>query len=209
MLFALIIVYVVSLVYLAITDRFRHYTWLVGLQGWLLFGIAFLRMHEVQVGELVFILAETLLFKAVVVPYMLLRIIRKTGVAKVHQDSASGLGFLLFFIVALIVSVGIAYYIADTTINVVFFAVALYALLCGLLLITTHKRIFSHLIGFLVIENGVFLFSMAVGVEMPFLVNIAMLLDILMSVLMLGLFVSKLGERLRSLNVDELTTLKD
>jgi len=81
--------------------------------------------------------------------------------------------------------------------------------LCGLILITTHKRIFSHLIGFLVIENGVFLFSLAVGVEMPMLVNIAMMLDILMSVLMLGVFFSKLGERIRNLTSDELTSLKD
>ena len=59
------------------------------------------------------------------------------------------------------------------------------------------------------IENGVFLFSMAIGVEMPFLINIAILLDILMSVLMLGLFVGKIGSRLHDLSADTLTTIKD
>lgn len=101
------------------------------------------------------------------------------------------------------------YYLADTQIDRVFFGVALYALLSGMLLIVNHKRIFSHLVGFLVIENGVFLFSMAIGVEMPYLINIAILLDILMSVLMLGLFAGKIGRRLHDFNSDSLTSLKD
>lgn len=209
MLFALIIIYVVTLVYLSITDRFRYYASLIAVQGWVLFAIAVMRLNHVNWAEFSFILAETLVFKALLVPYMLFRIIRRTGVNRVHQGAVSGFNSLLLFVMGLLVSVGISYYIADTTVNVVFFAVAIYAMICGLLLITTHKRIFSHLIGFLVIENGVFLFSMAVGVEMPFLINIAILLDILMSVLMLTIFLSKLGERFQSLNADELTSLKD
>ncbi|MDL2230513.1 hypothetical protein LJB87_01825 [Alistipes sp. OttesenSCG-928-L06] len=209
MLFALIIIYVVTLVYLSITDRFRNYASLICVQGWVLFGIAILQLHAINWAELTFVLAETLVFKAIVVPYMLFNIIRKTGVARVHENSVTGINSLLLFVAGLLVSAGIAYYIADTTVNVVFFAVALYAVLCGLILITTHKRIFSHLVGFLVIENGVFLFSLAVGVEMPMLVNVAMMLDILMSVLMLGVFFSKLGERIRNLTSDELTALKD
>ena len=209
MLFALIIIYVVTLVYLAITDRFRNYVSLICVQGWVLFGIAILQLHTINWAEFTFVLAETLVFKAIVVPYMLFNIIRKTGVARVHENSVTGLYSLLLFVFCLLVSAGIAYYIADTTVNVVFFAVALYAVLCGLILITTHKRIFSHLVGFLVIENGVFLFSLAVGVEMPMLVSVAMLLDILISVLMLGVFFGKLGERMQSLNTDELTSLKD
>ena len=209
MLFALIIIYVATLVYLGITERFRYYASLIAVQGWVLFGIAILRLHTINWGEFAFVLAETLVFKAIIVPYLLHRIIKRTGVARVHEGAVTGISSLLLFVMGLLVSAGLAYYIADTTVNVVFLAVAMYAVLCGLILITTRKRIFSHLIGFLVIENGVFLFSMAVGVEMPMLVSVAMLLDILMSVLMLGVFFSKLGQRIQNLSSDELTLLKD
>lgn len=209
MLFTLIIIYVVTLVYLSITERFRHYASLIAVQGWVLFGIAILRLHSVNWAEFTFVLAETLIFKAIIVPRMLFNIIRRTGVARVHESSVTGMNSLLLFVIALLVSAGLAYYIADTTVNVVFLAVAIYAVLCGLILIVARKRIFSHLIGFLAIENGVFLFSMAVGVEMPLLVNAAMLLDVLMSVLMLGVFFSKLGQRIRNLDSDELTLLKE
>lgn len=130
-----------------------------------------------------------------------------------YRPCASGFGRdlnqLLLSLAALLCSIVVTYYLADTQIDRVFFGVALYALLSGMLLIVNHKRIFSHLVGFLVIENGVFLFSMAIGVEMPYLINIAILLDILMSVLMLGLFAGKIGRRLHDFNSDSLTSLKD
>lgn len=203
------IAYVVTLVYLAITERFRHYALLIGLQGWLLLGIALLSLHAVDWTELAFVVAETLVFKAVVVPALLTGIIRRTGINRVHARSVAVFNQLVLSLLALLCSLVLTYYLADPDVDRVFFGVALYALLSGMLLIISHKRIFSHLVGFLVIENGVFLFSMAIGVEMPFLINIAILLDILMSVLMLGLFIGKIGSRLHDLSAERLTELKD
>ncbi len=209
MLLALTILYVVTLVYLAITERFRNYATIVGLQGWILFVVAILRLHSIEWGELLFVLTETLLFKAIIVPVLLFSIIRRTGVNKVHTAAVATFNQLLISLLALVCSIVLTYFIADTNMNMIFFGVSMYALLSGMLLIITHKRIFSHLIGFLVIENGVFLFAMAIGVEMPFLVNVAILLDILMSVLMLGLFVGKIGDKMHSLSSDSLTSIKD
>ena len=72
-----------------------------------------------------------------------------------------------------------------------------------------RTRIFSHMVGFLTIENGVFLFSTAIGVEMPLLINAAILLDILMSVLMLGLFFTKIDRTIHAIDADSLTRVKD
>lgn len=209
MLLALILIYVLSLLYLSIVERFRHYASLIALQGWILLAVALLRLHSINLFELGFVLVETLIFKALVVPWMLFRIIRRTGINRVHSASVAVFNQLLISFVALLCSIAVTYYMADSQVNTIFFGVALYALLSGMLLIIAHRRIFSHLVGFLIIENGVLLFSMAIGVEMPYLINIAILLDILMSVLMLGIFVGKIGDRLHNLNSDELTTLKD
>lgn len=209
MMFALIILYVVTLVYLSITERFRNYTTLMALQGWILFAIALLRLHSINIFDLLFVLAETLIFKAVVVPVIMQRIIRKTKINKIFSSGESQFNALAGSLGALIVSIGITYYIADNSINMVFFGVALYALLSGLILITARRRIFAHLVGFLVIENGVFLFSIAMGIEMPFLINFAIMLDILMSILMLGLFITRIGDKLHTADSDQLTSVKD
>lgn len=209
MIFALIILYVVSLVYLSIAERYKNYVSLLAIQGWILFFIAMLRLHTINIFDLTFVLTETLIFKAFVVPYVLRRIIHRTKINRVLYVGANQFGSLVASLVALIVSVVVTYYIADNTINMIFFGVAIYALLSGLIMITTRKRIFSHLVGFLVIENGVFLFSMAFGVEMPFLINIAILIDILISILMLSMFVSKFGDSMQNIDSDHLTSLKD
>ena len=101
------------------------------------------------------------------------------------------------------------YYMADNRTDMIFFGVALYALLSGLILIVMRKRIFAHLVGFLVIENGVFLFSMAIGVELPILINLAIMLDILISILILGMFLRRMDDDIHTDETDALTSIKD
>lgn len=209
MILPLVILYVVSLVYLSITERFRNFASIMMLQGWLLFAIALLRLHTIAPAELGFIALETLIFKAIFVPAILFRIIRKTKINRVRTSGTSQFHALLLSLAALVVSASVTYYIADSTVDLVFFGVALYALLSGLILIVLRQRLFSHLVGFLVIENGVFLFSTAIGVEMPFLIGIAILLDILMSVLMLGVFFTKIDGKIHADDADALTHVKD
>ena len=191
MILALVLLYVVSLVYISITERFRSYASLVGLQGWLLLAIALVRLQQIEIWSLLFV------------------VIRRTKINRIAASGTSQFNSLVLSLAALVASISVTYCIAEETINLVFFGVALYALLSGLILIVVRTRIFSHMVGFLVIENGVFLFSMAVGVEMPSMIEIAIMLDILISILMLGLFLTKIGARFRIGDTDLLTNVKD
>lgn len=208
MILSLIILYVLTLIYLSIADRFRNHTTILALQGLLLFGIAMARLHEFHPVEMSFIIAETLIFKAIVIPAILMRVIRMTKINRIHSSS-SQFGALVMSIIALIASCTITYYMADSRTDMIFFGVALYALLSGLILIVMRKRIFAHLVGFLVIENGVFLFSMAIGVELPMLINLAIMLDILISILILGMFLRRMDNDIHTDETDALTSIKD
>ena len=209
MLLSLIILYIITLIYISIVERFRNYSSLIAVQGWLLLGIALLRLHTLDWMELSFIITETLIFKALIVPGILMRVIKKTGINRISSTGTSQFNSLMLSITALTISAILTYYVADQTINMIFFGVALYALLTGLILIVLRSRIFTHMVGFLVIENGVFLFSMAIGVEMPLLINAAIMLDILLSVLMLGMFMTKVDKHIHTDDSDSLTHVKD
>jgi hydrogenase-4 component E len=63
--------------------------------------------------------------------------------------------------------------------------------------------------GYLVIENGVFILSVAVGNKIPMLVNLGILLDIFASVFLLGIFVNRIGDVLKDVDVDQLKNLRD
>lgn len=210
MILSLIILYTLTLIYLVTTERFRNAASIMALQGWILMAIALVRLHTLNWAELGFIVVETALFKGVIVPAMLFSIIRRTKINRIRATGTKQVNALLFSLLALVASASLTYYMAaDTTVNVVFFGVALYSLLTGLIFIVMRSRIFSQLVGFLVIENGVFLFSTAIGVEMPHLINIAIMLDILMSILLLGIFFTKLDDKLHAESADALTRVKD
>ena len=209
MLLSLIILYVISLIYTSMVERFRNYATIIAFQGWILLGIALLRLHSLNWMELSFIILETLIFKAVIVPAILMRVIRRTKINRINTSGRSQFNSLSLSFAALVASAITTYYVADSSVHMIFFGVALYALLSGLILIVLRSRIFTHMVGFLVIENGVFLFSMAIGVEMPILINAAIMLDILMSVLMLGMFMTKVDDKIHTDNSDSLTHVKD
>ena len=208
MILSLIILYVLTLIYLSIADRFRNHTTILALQGLLLFGIAMARLHEFHPVEMSFIVIETLVFKAIVIPIILLHVIRETKINRITSSSTQ-FGSLMMSIVALVASCTITYYMQNSGSDTISFGVALYALLSGLILIVMRKRVFAHLVGFLVIENGVFLFSMAIGVELPMLINLAIMLDILISILVLGMFLQRMDNDMNTDESDALTSIKD
>lgn len=208
MILSLIILYVLSLIYLSMADRFRSHTMILALQGLLLFGIAMARMHAFHPVEMGFIVVETLVFKAIVIPIILMHVIRKTQINRITSSSTQ-FSSLVMSIAALIASCTITYYMHNSNADTISFGVALYALLSGLILIVMRKRVFAHLVGFLVIENGVFLFSMAIGVELPMLINLAIMLDILISILVLGMFLQRMDNDMNTDESDALTSIKD
>jgi hydrogenase-4 component E len=200
----LIVLFAITLVYFASAERLVIYIRLIGIQGLLLCGIALFELNEINSTNLVFIALETLIFKTLLIPYLLLRIIKRSGVAKVHRLAMPGFYLLMLSIFALLLSVILANSLINPFINTIYMAIALFALFTGLLLIVTHKLIISHLIGFLIIENSVFMFSLAVGSKAPMLINIGILLDIFVGVLILAFFGLRLKPR-----TNELTMLKD
>jgi hydrogenase-4 component E len=200
----LIVLFAITLIYFASAERLYTYIRLIGLQGLLLCGIALFELKEINWANLLFIAAETLIFKTLLIPNLLFRIIKNSGVTKVHRLAMPGFYTLILSIFGLLISVILANALVNPFINTIYMTIALFALFTGLLLIITHRLIISHIIGFLIIENAVFIFSLAVGNEMPMLINIGILLDIFVGVLVLGFF----GLRLKS-QTNELTMLKD
>jgi len=200
----LVIMFAITLIYLSMTERFGIYAGLIGLQGVLLFALSFLELDTITLSTLLFVAIETLVFKVIVVPYLLFRIIERTGEARVHDKALPGFYSLLFVTLGLLLSILVSFSMNTTPSNMIYFIVALFAVFTGLFMIISHKKIFSHLVGFLVIENAVLLLSMAIGSEMPMLINIGILLDIFVSVLILGIFVMRLKQ-----HAHDLTMLRD
>lgn len=209
MLILLYVLFGISLVYIASTEKFKNYIQVYSIQGVLLFGIAIIELKNFTFLNLVFILAETIIFKSVVVPYLLRKILQRTAIYNVHKRSLQGNYTVMLMLVVLGISLILAKVLNIPSVNEVFMVIAFFTLFTGLLLISVRKLIFGHLVGFLIIENAVFLFSIAMGSEFPMLVNTGILLDIFIAVLIMSMFLTSIGHKMGGFEAEALSKLKD
>jgi len=209
MINVLLITFAMSLIYISIANRMRSYIKILAFQGILLFGVSFIELKEINTVNLVFILLETIVFKTIAIPLFLNYMIKRNKITREVVPFLPNFISLIIVTLIIIVTFLMSNLIEDPHLNKIYFVVALSSLFTGLYIIITRKKIVTHVIGFLIIENGVFILSLAIGNEMPMLVNSGILLDLLISVLVLGIFVNKIGDNLKDVDVEQLQNLRD
>lgn len=209
MLETFIIIFLATLFYMAIANRMRNYIRILVFQGVLLFLIAAFHLKEFSVFNLILILLETIVVKAVAIPWCLERIIRHNGITRETEPYLPNFVSLLITAGIVVASILLCGSIDDLILDKFFFVGAISAIFTGLYLIVSRRKILTHVVGYCVIENGVFILSLAVGNEMPAMVNLGVMLDIFASVLLLGIFANKIGDVFHDVDIDALNNLKD
>lgn len=205
----LLIIFIISLLYVSIANRIITYVRVLALQGFILFGVTYMELQDIDTWNLVLILLETIVFKAVAVPYFLSYLIKRNKITRETEPYLPHFVSLIIITLIIVVTVLLANSISDTHLDKIFFIVSLSTLFTGLYFIASRKKIITHVMGYLIIENGVFVLSLAVGNEMPNLVNLGIMLDVFASVLILGIFLNKIGDVFKDVDVDHLSNLKD
>jgi len=76
-------------------------------------------------------------------------------------------------------------------------------------LIVARNNALNQVLGYLVLENGIFLTGLALALEAPLLLEMAILLDVFFGVLVMGVAIFHISRAFDSIEVDELTALKD
>jgi len=198
-----------SLLYMSIANRLATYLRILVMQGLILFGTTFLTLTDLNTLNLLLIMLETLGFKAIAVPWFMNYIIKKNHITRETEPYLPNFISLLIVTVILVSAIILSSFIEEEFLDKTFFVVAFSTIFSGLYLIVSRKKIITHVIGYIVIENGVFVLSLAVGNEMPMLVNLGIMLDIFATVLILGIFFNKIGDVIKDPDVNLLSNLKD
>lgn len=205
----LLITFLITLFYMAIANRLLTYIRVLAFQGVLLFVVVFIQLKEISTVNLVLILLETIIFKSLAVPIFLTYVLKRNKITREAEPFLPNFVSLIITTFIVVVTILLSNSIKDTHLDKIFFVVALSTLFFGLYIIASRRKIITHVMGYMVIENGVFVLSLAVGNEMPMLVNLGIMLDIFASVLILGIFLNKIGDVFKDVDVSQLTSLKD
>ena len=209
MLYVLLIVFLISLFYMSIANRMSTYVNVLAMQGILLFFVAFLELKHINTLNLILILLETIIFKSLAVPIFLNYVLKRNHITREAEPYLPNFVSLIITTVIVVTTILLSNTMEESYLDKMYFVVALSTLFTGLYFIATRRKIITHVMGYLIIENGVFVLSLAVGNEMPMLVNLGIMLDIFASVLILGVFLNKIGDVFKDIDVNQLTNLKD
>jgi hydrogenase-4 component E len=81
--------------------------------------------------------------------------------------------------------------------------------LTGFLILTTRRKAITQVVGYLVLENGVFIMGLVLLEAMPFLVEVGVLLDLFVAIMVMGIIINHISREFASLDTDRLSQLKE
>jgi hydrogenase-4 component E len=183
----------------------------VALQGVLLGVLALL----VQVGwspwRGVLLFGGSVLLKGVVFPRMLWKALRGADIRREVEPLVPFTVSVLLAMVslALCLWLGARLPLPEPPASPLLVPVALATSLTGLFLIIARSKAVTQVLGYLVLENGVFAFGVALSQEAPLAVELGVLLDVFVAVLVMGIIIHSIREEFDHIDTDRLVALKD
>jgi hydrogenase-4 component E len=146
--------------------------------------------------------ALALLFKAIVIPVALHRMIVKLGIQR-EIETVGGIGLTVFLGVGLVALSMVVTLRASAGADLLAredLAFALAVVLLGLLMMVTRRNAVSQVVGFMSLENGLVL--AATGAKgMPFVVEISVAFSILIAFIVIGIFLFRIRERFDTVDI--------
>ncbi len=188
----LIILFGTTILYIFAASRIEAFVKTLALQGFLLFLLVVIDLHDINLLNIAFLVLETLVVKTVVIPLFLLRVIRRNEIGREVEPHRPQFFRLL---------------LGRRPIFLFGFVAAFWAARTGAsrpaaLLRHVHRHDHRQPVpdrptggassptscAFMTLENGIFLLSLSVAHEMPMLINLGVLLDLFVGVYLLGIF---------------------
>ena len=184
---------------------------LLALQGALLFLATLLLAWRTGQLHLYFSAALTLALKVVLLPWMLHRLIRRLAVYWDSESLVNPAATMLLGLLVVVFAFGLAQPISalasTATRNSIGIAVAV--VLLSFMTMITRRKAMSQVVGFLSMENGLFFGAMSATYGMPMIVEFGVALDVLVAVLVLGIFFFQIREQFDSLDLHHLESLRE
>lgn len=169
-----------------------------------------LLMHPVVSPHLIVLAASTMVIKGAVLPWFLRWAIREAAVRRDVEPLVGYLASILLGAVALAIAFAVGsalpVHTASTDLLV---PVSLVTVMIGLLVLITRSKALLQVVGYLMLENGIYLFGLTQAERAPFLVDAGVLLDVFAGVFIMGIVVFHINREFDSISAARLVELRD
>ena len=184
---------------------------LLALQGGLLCAATLLLAWRTGENHLYVSAALTLALKVVFLPWLLHRLIRRLEVYWDTEPMLNVAGTMLVGLLVVVFAFGLAQPISAiaSTATRSAIGIAVAVVLLAFLTMITRRKATSQVVGFLSMENGLFFGAMSATYGMPMIVELGVALDVLVAMLVLGVFFFPIREQFDSLDLHHLESLRE
>jgi hydrogenase-4 component E len=183
----------------------RAYVW----NSWLLAALVWASAAYMGAAHLYTAAVLTVASKCVLIPLILRRVILRLRVTHdVEPYVSTTVSLLASFALVLVVYSFLAEGIFVSGISKNALKISASIILISLFVMMTRRKAVTQVIGLLFMENGLFLAGFSLTFGLPTIVELGVLFDMLMGVMILGVFLSQIKKAFVSVDLDRLTTLK-
>ena len=181
----------------------------VAVQGGLL-GLLPLVLHPQWSVHTLGLAAGTILVKAIVLPWFLIWAIREAAVRREVEPRVGYVASLVLGILAVAVAGAVATRLPGPGQHpVLLVTTSLACVIMGLQVLATRAKALIQVVGYLMLENGIYVFGLTSLDRVPFLVEVGVLLDVFVGVFIMGIVVFHINREFDSLDSARLTELRD
>lgn len=193
------------------SSRMRRLSQMFSVHSLLLAIVAFIVAVYTGNSHILIICILTLLLKAVAIPKFLNYTITKIETGN-EIEPLIGIPRSLLLSSALVL---IAYIITEpllesiATIGRNCLAISLSIVFIGMLMMVTRKKALTEAVGLLMMENGLFLGAMTISYGMPLIVEFGVFFDVIIAVVILGIFSYRINRTFNSIDTSFMRRLKE
>jgi hydrogenase-4 component E len=205
----LVLVLVMNLFALG-TSRILAVIRLVGAQGALL-GIIPLLVHEHPTIPSILAAAAAVILKGIVIPAIMIRALRD---AQIKREVEPLIGFMPSIILgaaatafALLLTGSLTQ--ADEQALTLIIPASIATVLVGFILLTTRFKALSQVVGYLVLENGIYIFGVLLVEAIPLVVEMGVLLDLFVGIFVISIITNHINQAFASMDTRRLVSLKE
>jgi hydrogenase-4 component E len=207
---ALLILVLVINVFALGTSHILSVIRIIALQGALLGVLPFLVHPHVSVPAILIAVAAVAL-KGFAIPAVMMRALRD---AQIKREVEPLIGFLPSILLG---ATGTAFALLfanqlpliDQHSGSLLVPASMATILTGFILLTTRFKALTQVVGYLVLENGIFIFGMLLIEAMPFVVEMGVLLDLFVGIFVICIITNHINSAFSSMDTRRLVTLKE
>ena len=192
------------------TSRIRALIQAAALQGVVL-GVMPLLVGDPRSWNAGFIAIATVLLKGSVIPRMLRRALREAQIKREVEPLIGFVPTMLLGASGTLLSIAFAsgLPLEPQHRELLIVPASFSTVVTGFLLLTTRIKAITQAIGYLVLENGIFIFGLLLVEAMPFLVEIGVLLDLFVGIFVVSIIIHNINREFASLDTRRLASLKE